>query len=336
MTTPTIYMHVGHGKTGSSFIQSSLVLSQAALSDAGIAYPIDEKWAVAGRAGNISSGNLKPVPGELVALARRGFESGHKHVLVSSEALFRGLTDQVADDHAALLSEFPGCAIKILLYVRNPVDHVVSTYHQMIKRGGYTGSFAKAVKGYRFPTLVGQFFKSMRGRGADVTVLNYSRHSRSLLVTVEDWLGLRSGALANPPVQIVNRSMTLAELELQRHFNIAMGESARRYASDPLCNLLPDIRSETPPLAPEDLEAFIARMMHMVQEADVVSAIPPDEAYEVPLFDDIVDMFRPRESTYPFAFSSDQLRVVVEAVKTEMDRQLALAERRHRLALRSQ
>ena len=74
----------------------------------------------------------------------------------------------------------------------------------------------------------------------------------------------------------------------------------------------------------------------MVHEPDVASAIPPDEAYEVPLFDDIVDMFRPRESTYPFAFSSDQLRVVVEAVKTEMDRQLAVAERRHRLALRSQ
>lgn len=51
-----LYLHVGHGKTGSSYLQSALALSQDALRDNGIFYSLNEVGRRAAQ-GKITSGN---------------------------------------------------------------------------------------------------------------------------------------------------------------------------------------------------------------------------------------------------------------------------------------
>lgn len=62
MHKPERLLHTGHGKTGSSFLQSALALSSDALRDASIAYPIDPEIAARARAGGITAGNFRPAP----------------------------------------------------------------------------------------------------------------------------------------------------------------------------------------------------------------------------------------------------------------------------------
>jgi transposase InsO family protein len=52
-----IILHIGHGKTGSSYIQSSLALTAGRLREAGIEYPELRPFTRA-KQGRISSGNL--------------------------------------------------------------------------------------------------------------------------------------------------------------------------------------------------------------------------------------------------------------------------------------
>ncbi|QYK40373.1 MAG: hypothetical protein KF887_13190 [Paracoccaceae bacterium] len=327
MTVQTINLHVGHGKTGSSFIQSSLALSQEALDASGVAYPIDPRHEAAGRAGHISSGNVKAGPGGMAEVVRWGEQTGHPAVLLSSEALFLTLSGELEGDVAALRAAFPDARLRVLIYIRDPLDHAASTYQQQIKRGGYTGSFADSLARYKFPMRVARFVPAMQAHGAEVTVRNYSRHSKALLTTFEDWLGLPYGSLVRPPVDTVNRSMTLAELELQRQFNTLFGREARRFVSDPLCNLLPEVRSETPSLSADDLGAFLERMAQMVSHDSVTAVVPADEAYRVPALDEVAARFAPIDTPFPFAFTADQLRIVVEAFHAEFQRRVEYAQR---------
>jgi hypothetical protein len=324
MTQREILLHVGHGKTGSSFIQSSLALSHAELAAGGITYPISTELAAAGRSGHISSGNLRHAASALTETIGQGFRTGHERVLISSEWLFLALMAELAEELAALPGQYPGARLRVLLYVRDPLDHAVSVYQQMIKRGGYTGSFAESLLVYRIPVKVGQFARAMQAAGAEITVLNYSRHAGSLLHTVEDWLGLPQDRLSNPPVETVNRSMTLAELELQRQFNLLFGKEARRYVSDPLCNRLPQVRSETPTLSHEALAAFLKAMEQMIALKDVAAAVPAAEAYRLPAPDEVAARFAPADEAlaFPFAFSAAQLQVIAEAIRGEVQRQV--------------
>ena len=304
---------------------ASLIADALAL--AGVAYEIEERSALAGRSGHISSGNLHPETGALEKAVRAGFATGHPRVLISSELLFDALIHPASPDLGALRIAHPDALIRVLLFVRDPLDHATSHYHQMIKRDGYTGSFADSLQHYRVPQQVCRLVRVARAVGADVTVFNYSRHTDRLLPLAEGWLGLPDAALAKPPLNRVNRSMTLAELELQRQFNIPFGKEARRYISDALCNLLPDIRSETPKLPPEALAEFLARMGRMTAHPQVIAAIPATEAYRVPPLAAVADRFAPAASDAPFAFSADQLHVIAQAISTELRRQIRHAER---------
>jgi hypothetical protein len=174
------------------------------------------------------------------------------------------------------------------------------------------------------PFKVGQFVKDVTSAGVDLTVLNYSRHAKELLGSIEGWLGLPLDTLQKPPFDRINRSMTLAELELQRHFNVYFGKGAARFVSDPLCNRLPEIRSEAPSLSREELVIFLARMKQMINESPIAVAAPSPEGYRLPSLDEAIERFTSStvsaSSSYPYAFSSAQLKCIVEAIYSEVQR----------------
>ena len=55
-----IKLHIGHGKTGTSYMQAALAISQDALLEAGYYYPLPEHSRDKAMRGETTSGNVKP------------------------------------------------------------------------------------------------------------------------------------------------------------------------------------------------------------------------------------------------------------------------------------
>lgn len=313
-----VYLHIGQTKTGSSFLQSTLAMAVEELKQQGIAYPIPEKIAEEARAGKITSGNYWPRPGTLEALVEESVATGLPNLLISSEAIFDLIASPKGDFLDQLQAQCPKAQLKVLCYLRDPVDQAISAFQQQVKRGGFTGTLSESLKRYAVPMQTVRALTRLRERGCETTVLNYSRHKRSLLGSMETWLGLPVGTLPKPSVGRVNRSLTNAELELQRAFNRHFGPQARRYVSDPLCNSLPDIPSETPPLSPEALAAFLARMEKDMATKAYLDLVPEAERPWIGTLEEHAGRFPAESEDLEHRFTAAQIDALVDALSTEL------------------
>ncbi|MBW5799002.1 hypothetical protein [Halomonas elongata] len=250
-----LYLHVGHGKTGSSYIQSSLALSRQALLDKGIDYP-EANSSENARLGKITSGN----GGMLRHIISSNYSSGAEKVLLSSEVLFHDIVDGKLD---SLLESLVGShfeSVNILVFIRDLVEHASSSYQQMVKRGGSTASVEDVFSRYKQPELVADFIdRCQKLPGFKITIRNYSNCRKNLLDEVESWVEAPKGILEKPSVENVNRSMTRSELRLQKGVNQYLGKSGH-LVSDRLCNNLPEIESEKALPSEEDQKAMLRRL----------------------------------------------------------------------------
>lgn len=318
----SLYLHIGHGKTGSSFLQSALALSLPALDAAGICYPIEADAAQEAAEGQISGGNLSGQPGAFAALAGSGRVAKDRPCLISAESLFQYILKS-PDGFAEDLGQLRGSVtvpLHVLLYLRDPVDHAVSQYQQMVKRGRFTGSLADNLRAYRMPGQVLRVLEALEPLGAQVTIRNYSRHRDGLIGTMETWLNLAPGTLTAPAVGQVNRSLTRAELELQRLVNAAHPAKSWRVVSDPLCNRLPQIRSEQPPLAGEDLATFLNGMQDQMSTDAYMAAVPEAERPRIGTPSDFEGRFPDPDQDQAYTFNGAQLEVLANAIGAELKR----------------
>ena len=121
--------------------------------------------------------------------------------------------------------------------------------------------------------------------------------------------------MPKPPIERVNRSLTLSELELQRAFNRVLGSGAFHLVSDPLCNFLPDLKSEIPTVSRGEMEHFLARMKKVIADPRLVALIPPEEYYQL----DDLSAYEERYVAEPEAeqelrFDADQIAVLSQAI----------------------
>ena len=322
MTPRTVYLHIGHNKTASSFLQSALAHSVDILAGHGLPYPLNERNAAAALAGEITGGNVNTDPQSLERALDHDWTSGTDKLVLSSEGLFNTLA--TPENGPAFLAELhrqiPDSALHVILYIRDPLGHAVSHYHQMVKRSGYTGDFAAFVQAYNTPRHVGRVVQLLERAGAQLTVVNYTRNRKQILPRFESWLGLAPDTLIRPPVGQVNRSLTLAELELQRLFNISLGKKAGRFISAPLCAKLPDIRSQTPHLHPEELSGFLGRMREMTQAAMAEGRIPEAEAWQIETEAEAAQIVSPPPEDMQFSFSQAQIDLLARTISGTIKR----------------
>lgn len=309
----TLILHVGHGKTGSSFLQSSLALSQSLLKEEGIDYP-EHIGMTAARQGRITSGNL---PGDDWAKQIRSAasRSSFPTLLFSNEGLFWRLP-QKQEDFSEITNEFK---VRIVLFIRNPHSHMRSGYMQSIKRGGNAGSLEEYASQYNMPVSVTNFLQFIKASQTTLDVINYSNHKHELLPVFARVLGVASHRMVVPPVAIVNRALTPAELEIQRLFNLHFGRESSSFVSDVLCNELPDLPVPPfPGLAEPFRETFVARMQAQIQAAN--AHLPETECYQAD-FEALPDDFGssiPAGNESPFVFSRAQLKVLAQAISQKL------------------
>jgi hypothetical protein len=305
MTVKRLILHVGHGKTGSTAIQSALALSEDALRDRGVAYPQGPEREAA-VAGNVTSGN--GMPKALLSRAEAALRGDADRIVFSNETLFRKLqADEALLDALARL----GATLEFVLFIRDPLGHALSSYGQSIKRGGATHDLPAFLAQYAMPGRVETFLDLASSRGIPVRVLNYSRHANDVVGAFAALLALPPDCFRAPPRARINRSLTRAELRLQRAFNAALKVENKGFISDAWCNALPDVQSELPFLSREDYARFAARMEPQLASAN--ARLPVAERYAMESYDEV---FGPGagEGDDLFTFSGAQLDVVARAL----------------------
>ena len=291
-----LHLHVGHGKTGSSFLQSWLALNATALQQQeGLLYPL--LCPLSGRCdqqaaqGHFSMGNgfvLDPllVPNRRTFTMRRWKRRLLRHhnalsmqtrgLVFSCEPWARTLgskIDQLLKVNEVL--EFDG--LDVLLLVRDPLDHAISVYAQMVKRHGFTGGIDDWLEIYDFPDVLLDFLKVLADNKGSVglRVDHYGRKSSSLLDILSEWLFLSGESIwINTERKLVNRSLTHDEVLLMRWLNSRDPAIAAAVGED-LVNKLPSLQAakSVPSLA--SVDRFIARWTDQVDE---INSILPCEA----------------------------------------------------------
>lgn len=308
-----IFLHVGHGKTGSSFIQSAFALSVDVLMDSNIFYPDFGGSLQSARMGWVSSGNFPIGKMSLIECALQAVKEypDGKAILISNEMLFGQLVGKPGLDLIADLKK-ADFEPHILCFIRDPMDHAVSHYQQTVKRSGSIKEFKEYLEKYSLPPQVGDFIKYMQEAGAQTTLLNYSRHRNEVISATESWLGLAPGVLNRPDRRAVNRSITNGELMLQLEFNRHLGRKSAALICDPLCNLLPNVKSEFPTIHRDDLASFLDRMRAQVEPVNRI--LGNEEGYEVPDIGDAIGRFRDPDDETEFSFSREQIEIIAQQI----------------------
>ena len=119
-----IILHIGHPKTGSSYLQSCFALNRDKLLELGIDYPWHESFSSAQR-GNFTSGNGKTFLDALPNLKAKGDKA-----LFSNEGLFRSL---IASPKFFELLKSGNYSFEVVMYTRNLFDHLFSRWAQLVK-----------------------------------------------------------------------------------------------------------------------------------------------------------------------------------------------------------
>jgi hypothetical protein len=307
-------IHVGHGKTGTSFIQSVLAINAELLSSYGLNYPVYALEDGRAKQGLISSGN-----GMLITEDKWQAKGP---TLVSSEVLFERLLQDAALRQR--ISSRHG-RIKIILYTRDLFDYLISGWGQYIKRHNGVLAFndymldGVAQGNYHVYPLVLEWIKLAEREQFELVIVNYSRHKSDL---IESFLlaALPSSAssmwshLRFPTNKTVNRSLTLAEFAVQREFNKHLAYS-HHYVSDALVNRLPDIRPEFPYID-EAVHRSVKSAFQPILES-INQCLRPDERILCEEYEDLRSLFTVEDAS-TICLGRNQIEVLVEAIAAKI------------------
>ena len=250
-------LHVGHGKTGSSFLQSWLALNALNIqAESGLVFPLKcpftKFYDSRAESGNFSMGNgyvLDPLLDKTCSLRRaRGwyrrikrmnhmYETPLQGLLFSCESWTRSFPLFI-DHLIPLINSLGFETCKLFLIVRNPLDHAISVYGQMVKRHGFAGTVDDWFEIYDFPCVLLRFLqkRSELSNVLSLKVANYSKSSDYILMQLCDWLSLSSSFdYINLDNAIVNRSLTAIELDLMRYLN-QLNPSIAKFIGEELSN----------------------------------------------------------------------------------------------------
>lgn len=235
-----LYLHVGHGKTGSSALQSWLSLNAPALwNQHQICYPetspISGLEETAARQLKFSMGNgfilheILQASSPLQALHSLCHDLGPGDKLFfSREAFVRELAAPMED--LMTLTQAAGVeGIHLLLYLRDPLEHAHSLYGQMVKTFGLSDSISDWLPRYNLLEALESFLIAIeRHQSCVLTVHNYSRAPESIFDQCSQWLGGTAGlsGLQEPAAFKVNRTLCNDEIRLMRRLNQRFGKEA--------------------------------------------------------------------------------------------------------------
>ena len=213
-----LFLHIGHGKTGTSAIQSALAIASEDLSKRGINYPIQQSLRDRASRLEITSGNWEPSPeisltNQLIEIATNN-QSDSK-IILSSESLFWLIPDLIQnkkswEDHIDL---------HIILAVREIEEMLSSEYQQRVKRHGDAMPLEQFLRARHFVSShhakAAEVIELITQSNITNTIINYSRHKRDISNLIFKLIGAEDLYPADQMAgAIINRSLSRKELEI--------------------------------------------------------------------------------------------------------------------------
>ena len=286
MAKTRIVLHAGHGKTGTSAIQSALAISTDALLKNGIQYPIDPNERQRAARFEITSGNWKHNPTTSLSqqcLQLAASNSAGHTIVLSSESLFWHLTD-----FANQKDQWNDAVeIQVILAVRELEEMLSSEYQQRVKRHGESKPFEQFLRRRNFISShhkkAAEVLERLSQQQIPVTLINYSRHKKTISERVFD--AIECGELY-PHDQmgnlVINRSLSQKELQMLMMINALYYDqfpwiSAR--LSDALAKNLPNTETQRSRISPQSLEKLYQKNDEYLQIIN--SHLNPEEPLTV-------------------------------------------------------
>lgn len=217
----TIYLHAGHGKTGSSFLQSTFALNVATLEAAGIDYPLPDRMRARAASGVTTSGNRAALVGALRADDETIFDT-QRSLLFSGEGLWSNFLEPDFTEKLTAGAARSGHRLAMLLFLRDPVEFQISVYLQNVQQGLEQAEINDYMAGRGARLLsehlerVSQVIDKVRAAGCDLKVMNYSRVKRDLPGVTMAFLGFDPKPDLTLPGRTVNRSIGALEVGMAR------------------------------------------------------------------------------------------------------------------------
>ena len=213
-----LFLHIGHGKTGTSAIQSSLAIASDELSKRGISYPIQQSLRDQASQLEITSGNWQPnqassLTEQLLEISKSN--QRYSSIVLSSESLFWLVPEliqnkSVWEDHID---------IHIILAVREIEEMLSSEYQQRVKRHGDSMPLKQFLRARNFISShhekASEIIEMMSHSNISNTIINYSRHKRDISQLIFRLIGAEELYPADKiDGAIINRSLSHKELEI--------------------------------------------------------------------------------------------------------------------------
>ena len=218
MKKTKLFLHIGHGKTGTSAIQSALAIASDDLAKRGINYPIQQSLRDRASRLEITSGNWEPIPevsltDQLLEIAKSNYNNST--IVLSSESLFWLIPEliQKKSNWEAHID------LHIILAVREIEEMLSSEYQQRVKRHGDAMPLEQFLRARHFISShhakAAEVIESMTQSNITNTIINYSKHKRDISKLIFKLIGAED---LYPSSQmtgaIINRSMSRKELEI--------------------------------------------------------------------------------------------------------------------------
>lgn len=271
--TANICVHIGIPKTGSTYLQSALAINHDVLAKANMVYPNPDLQTAASRGWNS--------PGNVQAWSQIADWLDHapddRTGVFSAEKLAEDLVDP---ENQAVLKHLTARKhkLRVLLFVRDPLDHATSLWQQHLKGGRTSQDINDFLERYDTLAELIQTLDALARVDCETTIHNYSRCSKQILSCLQGFLGC---CALQPPVQAqINRSMTGAERTVLRLLTDFVGPLATTITATLWCNYTAGIQSEPPEIAPAALDAFQRRLAPLV--AEINRRVPAAAALRMP------------------------------------------------------
>lgn len=280
-----LYIHIGHGKTGTSAIQAALAIHADRLKEAGILYPISQGARDAAAQLKVTSGNI-PHNNPALAIPRMVsacHEEARAHAIVlSNEGLFWTIDGFLENSSMTCRN----IEVLLVLAVRNLDQMVSSEYQQFVKRGGESRSYEEFLRGRQYVSShherAARLLEIVTKLGINIKVLNYSKLKSSIVTEFFRLIGADSSLVhESARVGKVNRSLTSSELDALILINSLYSRrypEISRIISDELVHRLPDIPTHALALSEAEKTAlyevnkgYVSAINSFLQPADHIS-----------------------------------------------------------------
>ena len=170
------------------------------------------------------------------------------------------MREELCSRMAALRGEVE---FEIVLSIRNPIDMAGSAYHQAVKRNGETRPFEECATSECHLLAAEKWHRDLVDLGIKTRLINYSKARRTIIRTFLEALEcaplLQEHMDAEAERRIVNRSLSLMELNLVRVANREFGPHVGQMLSDQLVETSPNIKSHMERVPDELIAYFEAR-----------------------------------------------------------------------------